>query len=87
MTKKMKLLLWMKSKGAFATHEVVEWGLRNYYISADRVKRTFAEEGLIRKLSEDEKEALGIKGKDAVYKVNAEAVEEYLQPSLIGGVR
>ncbi len=68
MTKKELLKDWMARKGIFSTHEVVEFGLYCYCLTADRYKRLFQEEGLIRKLTPKEKEKLKYKSKDAVYK-------------------
>jgi hypothetical protein len=82
MNKKLELLKWMKRKEVFATHEVVEWGMRNYYLRADRTKRDFQEQGLIRKLGRLEKECKGYTCKDDVYKAKGEEILEYLQPSL-----
>ena len=66
--KKNLLAKWMQQKQYFATHEVVIWGVNNYYTSsADRIKRKFKENNLIRKLSKEEKILKGFKCKDAVY--------------------
>lgn len=85
MNKKIELLVWMKNKKIFASHEVVKWGTENFYIRADRTKRDFLEQGLIARLPEWRKELYGYKCKDAVYEANVKAIEEYLQPSLMSG--
>lgn len=82
MSKKIELLEWLLTKGTVKTHEVIEWGYRNYSNRADRDKRILAERGLIRKLSEWEKKIRGIETKEAVYEVNRKAASVYLQPSL-----
>jgi len=66
-TKKQQLIEWLKKKRIFATHEVEAWGLQHFYIRADRTKRDLMREGLIRKLTEEEKERQGYRGKDALY--------------------
>lgn len=72
----------MKDRGTFATHEVLRWGVENFYNSADRVKRTFMEQGFIRRMSNFEKEMSGVTSKDAVYTINRKAIDDYLQPRL-----
>ena len=59
----------MKEVVVFQTYEVIEWGLKNYYTSADRVKRILMEEGKIRKLTPLERMRYGIKSKEAAYKL------------------
>ena len=76
------LARWFKEKETFSTHEVLKWGCDFYFNSADRVKRKFAENGLIRKLSDFEKEHRGYTCKDAVYIVNHKEMANYLQPKL-----
>ena len=66
-TKSDELLEWMKSKGTFANHEIIAWGLRNYYSRALRTSRDFQRDGLIEKLSPQAKEAYGYKCKDDVH--------------------
>lgn len=69
-TKEQQLLDWMKQKGFFASHEVVKWGLDNYYLRADRTKRDLMERGIIKKLSPQEKAFRGFKCKDSVYQIS-----------------
>lgn len=71
LTKKAELLDWMFKKRYFSTHEVVAWGLQNKYIRADRTKRDFLEQGLIRKIDDKEKKIRGFKCKDGVYTINS----------------
>lgn len=66
-TKKDMLKQWMRQMRVFSTHEVVSWGLRNYCISADRIKRMLRADGLVRKLTKEEKVLMGFRNKDAVY--------------------
>jgi hypothetical protein len=53
--KKLLLYLWIKDRRWAKTSDVVEWGIRNFYISAERVARTLAEEGRIRRATDEEK--------------------------------
>lgn len=66
-SKKELLWDWMVLKRTFTTHEVIRWGSEHFYDRADRTKRDLLERGLIRKLTEEEKERRGFKCKDAVY--------------------
>jgi hypothetical protein len=54
-SKKEQLLEFIKKKHYAKSHEVMRWGLENFYISADRVARTLAEEGRIRRVPDEEK--------------------------------
>ena len=68
MTKQSQLLRWVKGKGIFATHEIISFGNQVlFYNRADRTKRDFLEQGLIRKLSQEEKQRRGFTCKDGVY--------------------
>lgn len=67
MTKKDQLKQFMRNKGTFATHEILEYGTRHYFNRADRTKRDFMAEGLVRKLSKAEKALNNWNNKDAVY--------------------
>jgi len=67
MTKKAELQKWMKRKGIFATHDVIKWGSEHYLDRADRYKREFQQQGLIRKLTDYEKKMCEYTCKDAVY--------------------
>lgn len=64
-----RLLEWMQVKRFFATHDVIRWGTENYYNRADRTKRNFVEQGLIRRLSQDEVIARGLNEKESYYEV------------------
>ena len=68
MTKKDELKCYLRDRRFFATHDVIEWGTKNFYTRANRTKQDFRVEGLIRTLTDDEKAALGYKCKDDVYK-------------------
>ena len=82
MAKQRALLLWMREKKTFATHDVLRYGVDFFYDRADRQKRIFLEQGLIRKLSDFEKECRELTCKDACYEINKKAIENYLQPKL-----
>ena len=62
----------MRNKEYFASHDIFKWGSDNFYNSADRAKRHFQEQGLIKKLDDNEKIFRGFRCKDDVYRwVNA----------------
>jgi len=82
MTKQRELLLWMRNIKIFASHKVLRWGVDNFYNRAGRTKRNFLEQGLIRRLSDFEKECKDLNCKDACYEANEKAIIDYLQPKL-----
>lgn len=55
LSKRDQLKIWLEEKGFAKTSEVVAWGLNNYHIRAERDCRDFANEGLIRRLTDQEK--------------------------------
>ena len=67
LTKRELLAAWMREKGYFATHEVIEWGLRNFYNRAAQTKGDMRIEGIIRRLDDEEKIFRGFKCRDEVY--------------------
>ena len=69
MTKKDCLWEFIKEKHYVRSSEIIKWGSDNFYNCADRVKRTFAEEGKLRMLTDDEKVLRGFKTKEGVYEV------------------
>ncbi len=66
-TKKEQLKRWMREKVIFATHDVINWGTRNFYNRAAQTKGDFHTEGIIRRLGTSEKKMHGYKCKDDVY--------------------
>ena len=50
-SKKEKLLNWIKSLGVVKTSEVIKWGIRNSYNRAERTARDLATAGEIDRLS------------------------------------
>ena len=62
------LKCWMRNKVVFATHDVIKWGMDNYYCRANRTKQDFRQHGIIRTLTDFEKAGYGFKCKDDVYK-------------------
>ena len=68
-TKQEQLLDYMRQKHYFATHDIIKWASQNFYNRADRTKRNFLEQGIIRKLPEQEKIFRGFNSKDAWYEV------------------
>lgn len=65
--KRDQLKWWMRNKGTFCTHEVLEFGLKNFHNRADRDKRDFAEAGLIKAIPHEEAMLRGLKGKEGWY--------------------
>ena len=55
LTKKEQLLRWIKAQHYAPTHAVMEWGLQNKHIRADRDCRDLCQAGNIRRMTEDEK--------------------------------
>ena len=82
LTKKAELQKWMKDIGIFATHEVIRWGTEHCLNRSDRDKRDFQREGLIRKLTDEEKEQRGYEGKDALYQWQGESAFTSIQREL-----
>ena len=77
LTKKAQLAEWMKQTRVFATHEVMAWGVHNFYDRADRTKRDLLAKGIIRKLSDDEKIMRNRMCKDAVYEWVGDGIYTY----------
>lgn len=69
MTKKDALWEFIKAKQYVRSSEIIMWGSENFYNCADRMKRTFVEEGRLRMLTDDEKVFRGFKTKEGVYEV------------------
>ena len=70
LTKKEQLFLYIKEKVWAKTSDVIRWGSENFSNRADRDARALAEEGRIRRLTEDEERFYGFKGKEGVWCVN-----------------
>ena len=56
-----------KEKGYFSKADLMEYGLRNYYLRSDRTVREWVAEGKVKHLSKDECLLRGFKGKMAYY--------------------
>lgn len=54
-TQKEKVLEFIQQKHWAKTHEVIEFGLKNYMTGADRYARQLAEEGKIKRLAHEDK--------------------------------
>jgi len=54
-SKKDQLLDFIQARHYAPTHEVIRWGLDNLHIRADRDCRDLAQEGKIRRMTEEEK--------------------------------
>ena len=60
-TKKARLLRWCNSLGRpFNSVEVRDFGIRNFYASADRTMREFAAKGWVRRIPTDECKKMGL---------------------------
>ena len=71
-TKTQLLKEWMAKEQYFPTHSVMRWGVENFCNHPDRLMRSFREDGLIQKLTKDEKVFRGFHGKEDVHRwVNA----------------
>ena len=53
-TKKQQLLEYIQSRNWTLTHTVDEWGLKNHHIRARRDAQEFCQQGLIKRMAEDE---------------------------------
>ena len=67
LTKEGQLENWAKRKKVFSKSDVMEYGLRAFYIRADRTIRDLVSQGKIRRLNDRELELKGIKGNMAYY--------------------
>ena len=74
-TKKDQLIMWMRDRSYFATHEVIEWGSKNYYNRAAQTKGDLHREGFVRRLNDDEKLFRGFKCKDDAYEWMGKCLE------------
>ena len=68
-TKETQLLDWCKEKGFFSKADIMNWGLKNYYLRADRTIRDFVREGIVRKISKEECVFRGLRGNMGWYEV------------------
>lgn len=66
-SKRDQLLAWMKAKGVFRTHEVIQFGLDNYFNRALREKGAAHHAGLIRELTKEEKALRGFTSREGIY--------------------
>ena len=66
-TKERALENWCRDKGFFSKADLMEYGLRNYYLRADRTVRDWVVEGKVKHLSKDECVFRGLRGKMAWY--------------------
>mgnify|MGYP001612849806 CR=1 FL=1 len=67
LTKEQQLADFCKSTGFFSKVDIMQYGLQNFYIRADRTVRDFVSQGKVRRLDTDEKTFRGFKAKCAVY--------------------
>ena len=82
MNKRTELLHWMLAVKVFKTSDVLAWGCTNFSNRADRNARDFAVKGLIRRLSDFEKEVRGYNSKEGYYEINEKKIKDYLQPRM-----
>ena len=66
-SKEEQLKDWMKQKGFFATHEVIEFGSKIFYNRAAQTKGDFNTQGIIKELDKNEKLFRGFKSKESWY--------------------
>jgi len=66
-TKEEALLKFCKNKGYFSKADIMDYGLKNYYLRADRTVRNLVQQGRIRKLPKQECIFRGMNGKMGWY--------------------
>ena len=59
-TKEKEFLEWCKQTKLFSSVDAKRWGLNNYYARADRTVRDFCTDRILRRLSNTEKEFMGL---------------------------
>lgn len=74
MSKKKDLAKWMYFTRVFKTHEVIKWGMDNFYNSSDRTKRLFLESGLIKKIDNE----LFNESRESSYEIVDKKLFEYI---------
>lgn len=79
MTAKLKLLLWLSERKTAKTSEAIRYALDNYSDRGDRNCRLLAEEGLIRRLSDREKDHIGVFSKEGVWGITEKGETEAKQ--------
>ena len=67
LSKTDELKEYMRQKHFFASHDIFMWGAIHYCNRADRYKRDFVKQGIIRRLSDEEKIFRGFLCRDSVY--------------------
>ena len=77
MSKKEDLLSWMREMKYFAQHDIEAWAMENGILASNATRRAreLRKEGLIEKLSDEEKALSGFKCKDAVYRIKEKQYE------------
>ncbi len=68
-SKKIQVYDYIKRKRIFSKADIIDWGLKNYYLRADRTIRDFVQQGIVKKFSPQECIFLGLKGRMAWYEV------------------
>jgi len=61
--KRDQLKMFCLRKSHISKAEIIEWGINNYYISADRVVRKWVEQKIAKRLTKEEIKRKGIKNK------------------------
>ena len=67
LSKEKMLENWCKQRGFFSKADLYEYGLKNFYLRADRTVRDWVVEGKVKHLNKDECLFRGLKGKMAWY--------------------
>ena len=71
LSKEKQLLKWVRDRHVFSKAEVISYGIRNYYIRADRTIRDFVRKGIVRKIEKNECLRRNLKGNMAWYEFAA----------------
>ena len=67
MSREQKLLNWCRKKKLFSKAQVIAFGVKHYYLRADRTVRDFVQEGKLRRLDKEECVSRNLKGNMAWY--------------------
>ena len=67
LSKEEQLLRWCKQKRIFSKADVIAYGMKSYYLRADRTVRDFVQQGRVRKLDREECVFRNLKGNMAWY--------------------
>ena len=60
LTKAEMLRNWMKAVGVFTKRDLMDYGVRNYYLRSVRYAQELTNEGILERLNESQQSALGL---------------------------